>query len=128
MNGPAGRFAHSRFASRRRHTERRVDSSAPSAANFAVNPSDAKLARLWIDISFTGGTSPTLDFTPYLKPHAQTAPIGEGEPVEYDNADGLPDGTFVVDVDVEGCDLFVYVDNESGSPSSWEVTVSIVWI
>jgi hypothetical protein len=105
-----------------------ADSSAPAAANFCVNPGDSRTARLWVTVSFTAGTSPTIDLTPYLKPHNADTPIGQGEAVEYDGTDGLPAGTYVLDVDVEGADLFCYLDNVSGSPSAFEVTVQVQWL
>jgi hypothetical protein len=33
-----------------------------------------------------------------------------------------------VDVDVFGSDLYAYIDNASGSPSAFEVTVQVQWI
>lgn len=105
-----------------------ADSSTPTAANFAMNTNDARTARLWVAVSFSGGSSPTIDVTPYFKPRGDSTPIGEGEAVEYDGADGLPAGTYVIDVDVMGSDLFVYLDNVSGSPSSFSVTVTVEFI
>jgi hypothetical protein len=105
-----------------------ADSSTPTAANFAMNPNNARKARMWVTVSFTGGSSPTIDITPYFKPRGASTPIGEGEPVEYDGSDGLPAGTFVVDVDVFGSDLFAYIDNAGGSPSAFSVTVKVQWI
>jgi hypothetical protein len=105
-----------------------ADSSSPAAGSFCTNPGDSKKARLWAVVAFTGGTSPTVDLTPYLKPHGAATPIGEGEPVEYGGADGLPAGTYVVDVDVEGSDLYAYLDNVQGSPSAFSVTVYVQWL
>jgi hypothetical protein len=105
-----------------------ADSAAPAAAAFCINPGDAKTARLWVTVAFTGGTTPTIDLTPYLKPHNAATPIGQGEAVEYNDADGLPAGTYVIDVAAEGSDLFAYLDNVSGSPSAFAVTVVVQWI
>jgi hypothetical protein len=105
-----------------------ADSSTPTAANFAMNPNDARKARMWVTVSFTGGSSPKIDITPWFKPRGDSTPIGQGEAVEYDGADGLPAGVYVVDVDAFGSDLFAYIDNASGSPSAFSVTVQVEWI
>lgn len=105
-----------------------ADSGTPTAASFAQNPGDYRTARCWIAVAFTGGTTPKIDATPWLKPHGASTPIGQGEAVEYDGADGLPAGTYVVDIDVGGSDLFLYLDNVSGTPSAFTVTVSLQWL
>lgn len=105
-----------------------ADSGTPAAASFTPNLNSSKKARLWCTVSFTGGTSPRIDVTPWLKPNDADDPRGEGEPVEYDNTDGLPAGTYVVDVDVEGAALFAYIDNTTGSPTAFSVTVYVQWL
>jgi hypothetical protein len=41
-----------------------------------MNPNNARKARLWAAVSFTGGSSPTIDLTPYFKPRGASTPIG----------------------------------------------------
>ena len=104
-----------------------VDTGTPAAASFAKNDYRAGHARLWITVSFVGGSSPKIDVTPWFKAYNSTTLLSEGTTLQYSGSDGYPAGSFMAEVEVNGMDVFAYIDNVSGSPTSFEVTITVEW-
>ena len=104
-----------------------VDTGTPAATAYLENHTAAEYARLWIDVSFVGGTTPEIDVTPWYKAHGSTSLYLEGTALQDGGDDGFLAGLHMKEVEVKGMDLFAYLDNVSGSPTSFEVTVTVVW-
>lgn len=103
-----------------------VDGTTIPAANdsrWAKNPG-AHLARVFADVSFTGGTNPSATLRYYLRsPSGDTSGVvGKGSTVTVNGNDKV-----FFDVAVEGDDLLVLVEAVGGAPTSFQVVLTIAW-
>jgi hypothetical protein len=102
-----------------------AEGATPPAANnsaWAANPGGYAKARVFAYVDFTGGTNPYVVVRPWLRSGGTSGKVGKGEAVTITGDDQV-----AIDVDVDGDDLLVYVESVSGSPTSFDVDLSVSW-
>jgi len=105
-----------------------ADVGTPVYTAFWANPGFQKVGRVVASIDFTGGTTPTCTLTVWLKPMDAQTPIVQWQILEWDGSSDLLEGDYVWDLDVNGWDVFVNIDNVLGSPTSFDVDVWVAGI
>lgn len=98
-----------------------ADTGNPAAGNFWLNTEKARYIAIYAEITFSGGSTPDLDLTLWFKSTGQATPLGVSETVFAD----LDGGKHALMAEVHGQDVFVYVDDVTGSPTSFDVDVYI---
>lgn len=93
----------------------------PVAGDFWINSDKARYVIVYADLDFTGGSTPTADLAVWLKPPNQWARLGALS-TKYT---GLVEGLYSYEVEVHGQDVFVYIDNITGSPSSFSIDINV---
>ncbi len=112
-----------------------ADSAAPTEnSDWLKNHGRWPTARVYVDISFTGGTDPTALLYAYVRNFDTTARLGlliQTDP--SGTSTGTPflvqlvEGTWVFDVPVDGDDLFVMVADIDGGPTATNIDIYVSW-
>lgn len=118
-----------------------VDVGTPAATSFAVNHGWWPRCRLYLAVALAGGTNPALALRVWCRKRpfgdeANTeqlgilmAPCGDAgqAAVKPFIITGLTAGSYVVDVPVNGDDIFVEVTGAMGAPTSFSFSCALGW-
>lgn len=93
----------------------------PSNVNWLDNSDKKTKVRLFVYVTFTGGTSPTVTFRPYIRTGGSSGKVGGTDSVTY------AAGQWVLDVQADGDSVLGWVETISGSPSTTDVDIFSSW-
>lgn len=120
-----GNRSHPGTSETHRNAIATADTGTPAAGSFWINEDKVAVVLLISEISFVGGSSPKLNITPWIKVPGASY-MGTQDPLDSESSDDLPAGKYASFVNVYGCDLFAYIDNVTGSPTSFAATVRVI--
>ena len=108
-----------------------VDSTPPSALHDDWAPSKYPVVRAYAEVSFAGGTNPSVDIGCYVRQldtdnnqHVARAPNPDGR-WESGTLRITGDDKIAFDILGEGDDFLVLVEAVNGSPTAWSVTLRV---
>lgn len=102
-----------------------ADGTTPPSASgglWTANPGGYAKARVFSYITFTGGTTPNCVLRPWLRSGGSSGKVGKGEAITATGSDQV-----ALDVQADGDDLLVYVEQINGSPTATDVDIYISW-
>ena len=100
--------------------------TAPAGNNAAwlSNTVGARWLRIYANVTFSGGSSPTAVLQPYVKFGSTDDDVGE---LGATSSTTYAAGRIAFDVEVKGDDALIFVESVTGSPSSFSVAMRYAW-
>ncbi len=98
-----------------------TSSPAANNANWAANPGSKEKARFHVQVTFTGGSSPSITFRPYIRCGGSSGKVGGTD------SETFTQGNWTSDIQTDGDDVLGWVEAINGSPDTTDVDIYLSW-